>query len=232
MKSALSMMLGLALIVTNVRGADEPKVSDSKASSATAPTYETQTIEGWTVQINSRLLVGDEKEPTAKAIVLLTEHLQGIVRVVPEAAVTELRKIPFWLNPPYPGVPPHAEYHPDSGWLKVNHRDPAMAKGVEITDIHSFEAETKRMPVFVLHELAHGYHDRFLSFEQPDILAAYSKARASKSYDKVERWHGIVGEGEFVRARVCDDQPQRIFRRMHGSFFRTKRFFSVHARPA
>ena len=29
-----------------------------------------------------------------------------------------------------------------------------------------------------LHELAHAYHDQILSFEHPEIIAAYEKAKA------------------------------------------------------
>ena len=65
-----------------------------------------------------------------------------------------------------------------------------MVKGVEFTDVENFAAEMIRMPNFTLHELAHGFHDRVLSFEQPDILAAYEHAKTAKLYEKVDRWRG------------------------------------------
>ena len=37
-------------------------------------------------------------------------------------------QIPLWLNPPYEGIRPSAEYHPGAGWLKENGRDPLMVK--------------------------------------------------------------------------------------------------------
>jgi len=121
---------------------------------------------------------------------MLTAHLKEIVRVVPKEAVAHLQKVDLWINPEYPKIPPRAEYHPDGGWLKANGRNPAMAHCVEITNVRTFEAETRRMPCFVLHELAHAYHDQILGFDQPDIIAAYDKAVANKSYDKVERSFG------------------------------------------
>ena len=96
----------------------------------------------------------------------------------------------MWISPQYPGVPAHAEYHPDSRWLRENGRDPMMAKGVEFTNVRIFESETKRMPVFVLHELSHAYHDQVLGFEHAEIKAAYERAKASGTYDNVERWNG------------------------------------------
>ena len=49
-----------------------------------------------------------------------------------------------------------------------------MVHGVEFTDIPDFESETRRMPNFTLHELAHAYHDRVLpdSFSNAEIAAA------------------------------------------------------------
>jgi len=46
------------------------------------------------------------------------------------------------------------------------------------------------MPALALHELSHAYHDQVLGFDQPDIIAAYEKAKASGKYDQVERSFG------------------------------------------
>lgn len=147
---------------------------------------ETRSIEGWTASISHELL-GKEPELTAKALELLTRQLQEIVRVVPAKAVAELRKVPLWINPEYPKSRPGAEYHPGAGWLKDNGRDPVMEKAVEFTNVRIFEAETRRMPNFALHELSHAYHDRVLGFDQPEIIATFEKAKAAGKYDKVQR---------------------------------------------
>jgi hypothetical protein len=113
---------------------------------------------------------------------------------VPASSVAKLREVTLWFSPAYPGVKPRAEYHPAAGWLRTHGRDPAMAKGVEFTDVLNFEAETKRMPNFTLHELAHAYHDRELpdGFGNPEIKAAFERAKAGKSYEQVERWFGMI----------------------------------------
>src|SRR4029434_9204739 len=109
------------------------------------------TIEGWTVLVNDRLFAAD-KAATVKALELLRAQLQEIVRVAPPAAVEKLRGVTLWFSPEYPGVKPKAEYHPGAGWLRDHGRDPAMVKAIEFTDVRNFEAETRRMPNFTLHE--------------------------------------------------------------------------------
>ena len=192
---------------------------------ATAASHQTNSIEGWRVLVSERLLAED-KAATDKALELLRLQLQEIVRVVPAPAVTELRKVPLWFSPEYPGVKPRAEYHPGAGWLRDNGRDPAMAKGVEFTDVKNFEAETRRMPNFTLHELAHGYHDRVLSggFGNQEIKAAYERAKASKSYDKVERWSGN-GRPNTSEKAYAMASPMEYFAETTEAFFSRNDFF-------
>ena len=213
MKHAVFVLFVSSLICVLAQAADEP-----------APTYQTQTLEGWTLKINDQLL-GASKDATDKALVLLSAHLKEIIRVVPGEAVEQMKKVTLWMNPEYPTGHPRAEYHPDASWLRANGRNPAMAKGIEFSNIKSFEAETRRMPCFVLHELAHSYHDRVLGFEQPDILAAYKKALASKSYDKVERWHGVAGRPNTVERAYAMTNHKEYFAEVTEAFFGRNDFF-------
>ena len=80
------------------------------------------------------------------------------------------------------------------------------------------------MPNFALHELAHSYHDRVLGFEKPDILAAYSRAKESKSYDKVERWHGNGKPNTFERAYAMTNERE-YFAECTEAFFARNDFF-------
>ena len=192
---------------------------------ANAATFQTNSIEGWRVLVNERLLAGD-KAATDKALELLRVQLQEIVRVVPAPAVAKLREVPLWFSPEYPGVKPRAEYHPGAGWLRDNGRDPVMAKGVEFTDVKNFEAETKRMPNFTLHELAHGFHDRVLrgGFGNAEIKAAYERAKASGSYDKVERWFGNGRPNRKEKAYAMTN-PMEYFAETTEAFFSRNDFF-------
>jgi hypothetical protein len=182
----------------------------------------TRAIAGWTVRV-SRALLATNAPTTTRALELLTAQLEGIVRVVPKAAVLELQKVGLWISPEYPKTPPRAEYHPHAGWLREHGRDPAMAKGVEFTNVRIFDLEIKRMPVFALHELAHAYHDRVLGNNHPGIKAAYDKAKARGKYDKVQR--------RDARGRVSTDRayamtnPQEYFAETTEAFFGTNDFF-------
>lgn len=214
----------LTLIAVLSSAASFSADDNAKTAEPAVSKHQKMEIEGWTVQVNEKL-IRDEKEATDKALELLTKHLKEIIRTVPTEAVTHLRKVTLWINPTYPGIAPRAEYHPDAGWLKANRRDPAMAKGVEFTNVMTFEAETLRMPVVVLHELAHAYHDQVLGFEQPDIVAAYNKAKESKSYDRVERWHGVIGRPNTFERAYAMTNHKEYFAECTEAFFGRNDFF-------
>jgi len=153
-------------------------------------THVTVQIKGWNIFVN-RTLVEGQREATTQALELLKGQLEGINKIIPAAALAHLHKVPLWINPLHrEGDQPKAEYHPGADWLRNNNRDPSMAKGVEFTNVAIFAKECRRMPMFVLHELAHAYHDKVLGFEQPEILAAYKAAIEGGMYKNVDRWNG------------------------------------------
>lgn len=203
----------------------EPPGAQPAAVRPVVPTRERRIVAGWTVQVSKELL---EKDATATALALelVKTQLEEIVRVVPKAAVAELQKVQLYFSPEYPGVKPRAEYHPDVGWLRENGRDPDMAKGVEFTNVRIFAAETRRMPNFALHELAHAYHDRALAggFANPEIKAGYERARAGGAYERVERWHGDGRPNTFDRAYAMTD-PMEYFAECTEAFFARNDFF-------
>ena len=190
---------------------------------AAEPERETRDIEGWTAHISRRLLA-DDAAATAKALDLLAAQLREIKRIVPAAAVAHLQKVPLWISPEYAGVQPKAEYHPNVGWLREHGRDPAMVKGVEFTNVRIFEREVSRMPVFVLHELAHAFHDRVLGFENAEIEAAYERAKKSGSYERVERRNGSGRPNTFDRAYAMTNAKE-YFAETSEAFFGANDFF-------
>jgi hypothetical protein len=188
-------------------------------SAAANKAHETKNLSGWTLHISPKL----DAAAWSKALPLLQAQLDEIIRVVPAKAVAELQKVPLWINPEYPKVPPRAEYHPGAGWLKDNGRDPAMAKGVEFTNVRIFEAETRRMPNFALHELAHAFHDRVLGFENDPIEAAYQKAKAAGLYDRVQR-QDSEGRKRLDRAYAMTNAKE-YFAECSEAFFTRNDFF-------
>jgi arylsulfatase A-like enzyme len=151
--------------------------------------HSTFEVLGWTIHLHDRLWI-DQADATTRMLELFHGQLQRVVDAVPAKALTHLRQIPIWIHPPYEGIRPSAEYHPQADWLKDNDRNPAMAKAIEITNVANFPFENRRMPYVMLHELAHGYHDRVLDFDDTTITAAFERARDSSSYDNVERFDG------------------------------------------
>ncbi|MFP2929733.1 hypothetical protein ACLESO_31975 [Pyxidicoccus sp. 3LG] len=176
----------------------------SSASFAALPTYQTLNLEGWKVKVDTRLTTG-HKAATDRAISLLTAQLKEVVRLVPAGPVAQLRKVTLWMSPQYDGFPPTAEFHYSPVWLSQNGRNPAMAEGIEFSNVLNYEAATQRMPLLVLHELAHAYHHRVLGGGNADIQAAFARASASKTYERVERFRGPGLPNSFARAYAMEN---------------------------
>lgn len=193
-----------------------------------AASYRTNTIEGWTVLVDERL-ANEGQTTTHQALEHLRSQLKEIARVVPAPAVAKLREVRLWFSPEYPGVRPTAEYHPDAGWLREHGRNEAMAGGVEFTNVRIFEVESKRMPNFALHELAHAYHHRVLpdGYGNPEIQTAYDRAKASGTYENVERWHGDGRPNTRERAYALSN-PMEYFAESTEAFFGRNDFYPLN----
>ena len=148
-------------------------------------------VRGWTLWIDERLIAKDAAQ-VEKAVVLLDAQLAKIERLLPAKVVARLRAVPINFTLPYVTGRGTAEYHGGLAWVKQNGREIALAKAIEFTNVDRLEPEIRRMPVLVLHELAHAYHDQVVpgGYQNPDILGAYQKAKAAGTYDAVKRWTG------------------------------------------
>lgn len=152
----------------------------------------TQNIEGWKVHIDPALLDGGENaKKGARCLKMLANHLQRIEILVPQPALKKLRTCEIWIENHHPTLG-NMQYHPGVGWLKKNGHDPRLNKKVHIPRAEALlsRGQMLKHPAVVLHELAHAYHDQILTFEHPEIIAAYDKAMESKSYDKVMLFTG------------------------------------------
>jgi hypothetical protein len=194
------------------------------AAETAPPGGATREIEGWTVQVRGELL-RDQRDATEHALGVIRVHLAQIVKEMPAAAVAQLRKVALWVSPEYPGIGPKAEYHPNAGWLRENGRDPAMVKGVEFTNVRIIDRENQRMPVFVLHELAHAFHDQVLGFENTEVKAAYDHAMAEKLFDSVERSHVEDGRPNTTERAYAAVNEREYFAETTEAFFGRNDFF-------
>ncbi|MGA0039737.1 MAG: neutral/alkaline non-lysosomal ceramidase N-terminal domain-containing protein, partial [Pirellulales bacterium] len=198
--------------------------ADEAPQPAAVATRELRDVAGWRVHVDSRLLQ-ETPAATERALALLEGQLQEMVGVVPPAAIERLQQVPLYFSPRYPNAGPRAEYHPGAEWLRNNGRDPVMAKAVEFTNIEDFEAECRRMPALVLHELAHAYHDLSLpgGHANPTVKAAFERAVASGRYDRVER-RDAEGNVRLDRAYAMTN-PAEYFAETSEAFFSTNDFF-------
>jgi len=196
----------------------EAAVKRSQAAES-VKSHDQRMIAGWKVHVSTKV----DATAFAKALPLLQAQLDEIVRVVPAKAVVELQKVPLWINPEYPNTRPCAEYHPGAGWLRENERDPVMEKAVEFTNVRIFEEETRRMPNFALHELAHAFHNRVLGFDHAEIVAAFEKAKAAGKYDRVQR-QDSEGRRRLDRAYAMTNAKE-YFAECSEAFFSRNDFF-------
>jgi hypothetical protein len=189
----------LSLLLASRLGASEPEPP------ARPTAHREQNLDGWTVRVDERLLHGEHANLGERAVKLLDARLVAIVTVVPEKALEKLRAIPIQLDLDH-GKLEAMQYHPSAGWLKANGFSESLAKCVHIPAVEPFLSpfENHRMPWVVLHELAHGYHDQVVGFDEPRIRDAWKKFRDSGKYQSVitspgrmREHYGITNEKEF-----------------------------------
>ena len=151
----------------------------------------TREIEGWTVHIEPTLINGQHREEGTQALSMLANHLQRIRILVPAEPLAKLQTIGIWVEHDHPKLK-SMQYHPSRSWLVAHGHDPRLARKVHITQARELLSRNQMLkhPAVVLHELAHGYHDQFLGFDNPEIISAFNQAKASGSYTNVLLYTG------------------------------------------
>ena len=184
--------------------------------------YAARQIEGWKVHVHTELLTS-QKKLGDRALKLLTTKLYDINRVVPPKALADLHKIPIWISvKDRVGRHPCACYHPSREWLKANRYNPDKAGSMDILNARTFyDWTTFSQPSMVLHELAHGYHHRFLEggYGNKELQAAYKRMVAGKKYESV-----LYFTGKKRRAYGLNN-PQEYFAELTEAFYGTNDFY-------
>lgn len=183
MSRANCALVVLLAVVATSAATDEPRKPFVPTSA-----YESRSICGWSVRVNSRLL-NDEQALGQEALELLERKLSEIGEKVPAGAVEKLRKVTIWLGVD-DGHAPCAEYHPSRAWLVSNGYNPDKAKCVEIGNARRFIDWSDAQPSMVLHELAHAYHDQVLGNGNAEIAAAFKRVKSAGFYDNVRHVNG------------------------------------------
>ena len=148
-------------------------------------------IEGWKIHIDPALLEGEHREEGAKALTMLANHLQRIKILVPAEPLVKLQALEIWIEHNHPLLKA-MQYHPSKGWLVANGHDPRLTRKVHIPQARELVSRSQLLkhPAVILHELAHAYHDQILSFDHPEVIAAYNKAKEAGTYESVLLYTG------------------------------------------
>lgn len=157
----------------------QPVFTDYDA--AYAQTY----IRGWSVIVNRQLLETPDQAVGQMALTLLDRKLADIERTVYPYPLNSLKRVPIWIENGSTGLHGLA-YHWSDVWLREHGYNPDKAKAVEIHNVRDFIDWEPTQPWFVLHELAHAYHDQALSENHEGITQAYENAVRLGLYDSVK----------------------------------------------
>jgi len=150
--------------------------------------YTVKTMAGWQVYVHKALLPEGEHAATGVAAMKnLTDAMLRIKTWIPAGPLAKLLKVRIWLDldsthGSYGGTSAY-QYHPGLDWLVDMDFNPDKHKCVEFGNAESLAKRGQDATATVLlHELAHAYHDQVLSFNYPQIKAAYKRAVEGTTY--------------------------------------------------
>jgi len=179
-----------------------------------------QEIEGFPVFIEPALLEGEHAEEGRKSLAMLRNHLERIAVLVPEPALSKLRRVGIWIEVDHPrmDVEP-GPYHGGQQWLIDNGYDVRMVDCVHVTRAASLldRHHMLKHPMVILHELAHAYHDQFMEdgYNNKLILDAYNNAMQKGLYEEV-----LDYRGRSVKAYATTNQMEYFAEATEAYFYR------------
>jgi dipeptidyl-peptidase-4 len=214
------------VLMTSIVGAHETQtIATKEAVKVVKFDPVIKNLEGWTVHIDPKLLVGAHAEQGAKALTMLANHLQRISILVTGKQLEDMRKVEIWIEHSHPELT-SMQYHPGVKWLTARGYDARLAKKVHITHAENLlkRDQLLKHPAVILHELAHGYHDQVLGFDEPRVMEAYKSAMEAKLYDKV-----LLFNGKMVRAYAATDHKEYFAEGVEAYFYRNDFYPFVRA---
>ena len=152
-------------------------------------------INGWTVYVSSEL----EKSPKERQVILSKIQAQTarIARTVSKKHLRILRKSDIWVEGKnhYRSL---ARYHGYKGEIYQENLNPQKYRDIEVFG----QFARTNQPSLMLHELAHVYHDRKLSWSSARISRLYDrfKVQSAKAVDRCRRTtraYALENEHEF-----------------------------------
>jgi len=177
-------------------------------------------VEGWKVHVDERLLTGDRAELGKGALRVLEIKLFEASLLVAKPKLADLRTIEIVLDYECPRL--HSlQYHPSAGWLKSNGHEAVLTKKVHIPRAAEMVTQLpfKHQPMVMLHELSHGFHDQFLSFDHAGIMKQWEAFKASGKWEKI-----MHISGRYQKHYALTTQME-FFAEMSESYFGTNDFY-------
>lgn len=180
--------------------------------------YQERQLCGWRLMVSPDLLT--DEELTRRTFAELERQLLAIAQVVPSPALEKLRQVTIWVEK---DEPHHAcmAYHPSRRWLAEHDINPDKARCVELANAKRFLSWIQDQPWMVLHELAHAYHDQFLTdgYDNRELREAWEKAKQKGLYESV----GYIRGGK-KRAYALNN-PMEFFAETSEALFGKNDFF-------
>ena len=183
--------------------------------------YDVRVMRGWTVRINPDV-AEDDPELLEATLEQLDHQLYGITRVIPEKALSRLQAIEIWVE-----LDMHKTacmcYHVSREWLVPNGYNADKEGAVEIGNARAFLEWTKGQPWMVLHELAHGYHDKVFGYDNETIIEGWTRMKDAGTYERVGTHLGDA------QTPLRLDQSDGVVRRDHRGLLRNERLPSLRS---
>ncbi len=191
------------------------------AAEAPKPTSRSeQNMQGWKVRVDDRLLQAPHQELGVRILKSLDARLTHITAVVGEPYLAKLQGFTIVLDMSHGKLVP-MQYHPGVEWLRDNGYAADLVKCVHIP-VAAALLEPRQInvqPWCVLHELVHAYHDQVLGFDEPRVLAAFNRYKASGHGDAA-----LLITGERVRHYGLTDHKE-FLAEMTEAYFGSNDFF-------
>lgn len=215
--SCLFFIWSALVFVSGIVAIGGPTVAAQSMSFEPTGNYSTQSVVGWTVLIGPR--VTRDKTLSLHVQNALRSDLERIDATLPPPAVAKLKLVKIWIDR-NDVIPSGVGYH--NAFPESNPAfNPDKIHGVEISNPEQYLRYTLGQSNVLLHELAHAYHEQFVSggFANAEVDAAYQNAMENQLYDSV-----LSAEAGERKAYAATD-AREYFAASTQSFFATNDFY-------
>ncbi len=212
---------GLLAVAVQSHLAAEPSADTPPDALIDLPTeHQARAIQGWTVQVDTRLLEPQHQELANEAIECLDKQLFQVRRTIEPSRLAKLQRVTIWLDLTYDTLTSE-QYHVSPEWLKGQGYPTELAGCIHIPQAAYFSDKRHQheQPWAIMHELAHAYHDQELTFDHPPIVKAWEEFKANPDFAKVLHVNGSR------QPHYANTNHHEFFAEMSEAYLGTNDFF-------